>query len=363
MQTKSFEEIRESMRNYIIAHQDRLTDFNDGSVLESLVEAAAREVAMLYVRCRVGFSSFLRALPYSVFGFEKKPGQRASTTVIFSRAKAVSYETAIPEGTIISAGGLKFLTTEAGGILSGGTKSGEIPAVAEGVGEDYNIEAGAVKTVVSPLPSDVVSVGNPNPATGGAASESWQDYAARFAAYITGLQRTNEAGFIDALTRDYGVRSLLMEEHFPPLDDIWNMTVYLEDGSGGISASEIDRIKKMIDGDGSAANGGYRAPGINIRYLPPEKVFVDLVINITTTQDVTNEIDKSVIISEAQKTTKEFIDGLKIGESFILSDLIVVLRGIYYFDDVKIESPEENVLVRKYQIARYRDCTVNVALG
>jgi uncharacterized phage protein gp47/JayE len=363
MEIKSFGEIYSDVRDYIIAHQDKITDFNDGSVLSSEIEAFSREIAELYIRCRVGYSSFLRGLPYSIFGFEQKPGQQASTTVVFYRSKPKSYETTIPEGTIVSASGLRFTTTDSGKISPENIESNEISVIAEKVGEEYNIEAGAINSIVSTLTSDIVSATNPNPATGGAAEESWKDYIARFADYIIGLQRTNEAGFRTGLTGAYVVRSLSIVEHFPPLDDLWNMTVYLDDGSGGISDLGKELVKKTIDGDGTPGNGGYRAPGINIRYLSPEKEFIDLIIDATTVQDVTNEIDESVVISDVQKKTKEFIDGLKIGESLILSDLIVVLRRITYLDDVRIKAPEENIIISADKIARYRNCTVNVTVG
>jgi hypothetical protein len=363
MDIKSFDKIYEDIRNYIISHQDKLTDFNDGGVLSSQIEAFSRELEELYIRCRVGFSSFLRGLPYSVFGFEEKPGQKAAATAVFSRPRALSYESRIPAGTIVSANGLRFETTDAGSIMSGVIESNEIPIIADNMGDEYNVDAGAVNTIVSTLTSDIVSVRNPHPATGGVAAESWQDYVARFADYIVGLQRTNEAGFRTALTRGYVVRSLSIVEHFPPLDDIWNMTVYLDDGSGGISDLGKELVKKMIDGDGTAQNGGYRAPGVNIRYLSPEKECIDLVIDAATVQDVTNEIHESKVISDVQKKTKEFIDGLKIGESLIVSDLIVVLRRITYLDDVKIKVPEDNIGIEKHQIARYRNCTVNVTVG
>jgi uncharacterized phage protein gp47/JayE len=363
MDIKSYDDIYHNIRNYVISHQDELTDFNDGGVLTSQIEAYSREMAELYIRCRVGFSSFLRGLPYSVFGFEQKSGQKASTTLKFHRSKPMSYESPIPEGTIVAASGLKFVTSDSGRVMEGEIESNEIPAIAELAGKEYNIEAGVIGTIVSTLTADIVSVSNTEPATGGADVESWQDYIARFADYILGLQRTNGAGFRDALTRAYVVRSLSIVEHFPPIDDIWNMTVYLDDGSGGISDLGKDLVKKIIDGDGTPANGGYRAPGINIRYLSPEKEYIDLIIDVTTIQDVTNEIDESVVISDVRKKAKEFIDGLKIGESLILSDLIVVLRRITYLDDVTIESPEENIIISTATIARYRSCTVNVTVG
>jgi hypothetical protein len=329
-----------------------------------MAEAFTREIESLYIRCRVGFSTFMRSLPYSVFGFDTKKGAKAAASVKFSRSKPFANDTEIPANTIVSAGALRFITSSSGLILSGEIESNEIEAVAENVGEKYNIGAGTIKTIVSSLPSDVVMVSNSSPATGGVSSESWRDYVARFADYIIGLQRTNYAGFRDALTRGYVVRSLSIVEHFPPLEDIWNVTVYLDDGSGGISDLGVQLVKQLIDGDGKTPEtAGYRAPGINVRYLSPEKVFINLRIKATTIQDVTNEIDESVVINDVQKKSKEFINNLKIGETFIKSDLIVVLRRITYLDDVKIEAPAENVVIQSDQIARYQNCDVIVEVS
>jgi hypothetical protein len=224
---------------------------------------------MLYIRCQVGFSTFLRGLPYSVFGFEMKAGLKASTKLIFSRSKTFSYETTIPTGTTVAAGGLKFLTTQIGYIGSGELTSDEIPAIAEAVGEKYNVSAGMIKTIISSLPTDIIAVNNGGAATGGLDGEDWGAYIARFADYILGLSRTNGYGFLSGLTGTNLVRSLQIDEHFPPLNNIWNMTVYLEDGSGGMTTEAIAQVKAKIDGDRTKTNGGYRAPGINIRYLTP----------------------------------------------------------------------------------------------
>ena len=363
MEIKTFDEIYNDIQNFIIAHQDKLTDFNDGGVLSSQNEAYARELSELYIRTRVGYSTFLRSLPYSIHGFEMKMGEKASAAVFFSRSKPFSYETAIPENTIVAAGGLQFYTTSPGRIPAGEMKSNEISVIAEGVGEKYNIAAMAINKMITTLSADVVSVSNPQPATGGVSAETWQSYVARFAQYILGLQRTNDAGFNTGLTKGNTVRSKEIVEHFPPLDNIWNMTVYIEDGSGGMDKLGLDTAKAIIDGDGTPSNGGYRAPGINIRYLPPEKKPVSLKIKVTTTQDVTNEIDTSVVIAEVQKKTKEFINGLLIGQELVLSDLTVALKRISYIYDVKILLPTANIKALKSEILRYADCDVNVEVG
>jgi uncharacterized phage protein gp47/JayE len=362
MQIKTFREILESMRNYIIAHQDKLTDFNDGSVLESQIEAVARELALIYVRCRIGFSSYLRALPYSVFGFVKKAGLKASVNLVFSRAKPYSYETTIPVGSVVAAGGLKFLTTEAGTVPSGAKDSGAITAIAAAVGEEYNVAPKSIKTLITSLPSDIVSVSNEAAATGGIDGEDWGAYINRFADFIIGLSRTNISGFKSGLTADNLVRSLQIVEHFPPLNNIWNMTVYLEDGSGGITDEALAKVKKTIDGDETSGNGGYRAPGINVRYLPPEKVPVSLHVQVITEYDVNNDIDVSVIVYKVTEAVKKFIDNLSIGQSLLVSDLIVLVKRILQIEDVEIIAPESNIEIAPHQIARFKSCEVMVVV-
>jgi uncharacterized phage protein gp47/JayE len=361
MQTKSFDEITETMRNYIISHQDKLTDFNDGAVLESQIEATARELALLYVRCRVGFSSYLRALPYSIFNFKKKEGLKASVNLIFSRSKTFSYETPIPIGSVVSAGGLKFLTTEAGSVPPGAKDSGTISAIAEAVGEKYNVGPQSIKTLVTALPSDIVTVHNTEAASGGVDSEDWGAYIDRFADYILGLSRTNGYGFLSGLTETHLVRSLQIDEHFPPVDNIWNMTVYLEDGSGGMTDEAITQAKAKIDGDRTKTNGGYRAPGIHIRYLTPEKIQVSLNIRVTVTQDVINDLGESVVIYEVTEAVKKFINRLLIGQPVLISDLIVVLRRLSYIIDAKIPG-QENISINTHQIARFQGCNVTVVI-
>jgi hypothetical protein len=358
MEIRTFRQIYEGMKMYIIAHQKRLTDFNDGGVVSSLCEAVSRAINELYIRCRVGFSSYLRSLPYSIFGFEIKLGTKASATVRFLRSRAFSYDSPIPENSIVAAGNLMFITTSPGVVPSGEKSSSEISVIAEEVGEKYNIGTGAINRLVTTLSADIIMVTNDQPATGGTSKESWKEYVARFADYIVGLQRTNGAGFRAALLRGYVVRSFSIREHFPPVDDIWNMTVYLEDGTGEMPDLGIDLVKRLIDGDGSPENGGFRAPGINVRYIPPEKVFIDLEVWVKTNQDVTNEIDESVVIEDTQKKVKEYVNGLKIAKGYVKSDLTVILKRIHYLADVKIQT--ENLEIEDNQIIRYRSCEVIV---
>jgi hypothetical protein len=362
MEVKSFSQIQTAMRNYIAAHQDKLTDFNDGSVLESFIEAVSRELSLLYIRCRVGFSTHLRGLPYSVFGFEQKKGGKASAKLVFSRSKPFSSDTVIPAGTIVGSGALRFITTQAGAVPSGETASSEIMASAEEAGEKYNVGAGTVKTIVSTLPSDIVSVNNPDPATGGTDGEDWSSYLERFSEYILGLSRTNGYGFQSALLATGLVRSISIDEHFPPLDGLWNMTVYLEDGSGGMTGEAIAEAKQIIDGNWEkSADGGYRAPGINIRYLTPEVVPISVNVNVIAEREMISEMDDAAIIFEVTEAAKKFVNSLKIGQEFWDSDLVVALKRISYLLDADVSFPGD-IEVGANRIARLESCNVTLAV-
>jgi uncharacterized phage protein gp47/JayE len=357
MEVKTFYQIEQSMMNYIISHQDKLTDFNEGSVLSSFNEAHARELAMLYIRCRVGFSTYLKGLPYSVFNFKRKLGQKASTTVIFSRSKTFSYETRIPKGTVVKAGGLKFLTSDIGAIPADELNSGQVPVIASEVGKDYNVGQGLITTIESILPSDVVSVNNNFPAAGGVDKEDFAAYMDRFGDYILGLQRTNGFGFKSGLTRDYIIRSMEIVEHFPPEENIWNVTVYLEDGTGGITPEAIEQAKAVIDGDGTSSNGGYRAPGINVRYLPPAQVPINLRVSVTT-----RSVESSIASLDVEKAVREYVNGLKIGQDVIHAELVIVLKRIPYVNEARVLEPADTINIDNSQIARYMSCDITVVV-
>ena len=359
MEVKTFDQIYTDMKNYIISRQDRLTDFNDGGVLSSQLEAHAREMAMLYVSCRVGFSTFLRALPYSVFGFSMKEGERASGDVVFSRSRPFSYDSTIPAGTTVSSGGLNFMTVEAGVIESGATDSIPIVVTAQDVGDRYNVPASTIQTIVSVLSADIVSVNNPAAATGGENAEDWASYTDRFADFILGLQRTNSSGILSGLTAM--IRSHGIVEHFPPLDNLWNMTLYLEDGSGGMTPDDLAEAKRIVDGNFARGIGSYRAPGINVRYKTPEIVPITLNITVTTERDVANKIDQSVVANQVIDEVRRFINGRRIGDNILKSDITVLLRRLPSLSNVHVIKPERDIEIdESTQIARFEDCLVTV---
>lgn len=351
------------MCDYLIANQNKVTDFNEGSVIASFVEAAARELNMLYIRCKAGFNTNLRHVPLSLFDFPMHTGTRASTQVVFSLAKPLKTTVTVPSETVVAAGNLLFSTNADTSISSGSLDSPPVSAIAQAVGKEYNVGSHSITTIVSTINSNIVAVRNAQSASGGSDEETWAQYFERFSEYIVGLQRTNWYGLKTAITSNELVRSCSFVEHFPPLDNIWNITVYLEDGSGTISPTLIQTIKEKIDGDNTGLNG-FRAPGINIQYKAPEIIEVSVTVSVSVAYDIRNdEIEQSIIGKQVSKQVQKYINGHKIGEDFFISGLLVDLKSLPLLVDVKVENPTEDIEVSDTKIIQYKDCTVNVGIA
>jgi uncharacterized phage protein gp47/JayE len=363
MQVKTYQELYKQMCDYLIAHQNEVTDFNEGSVITSFIEAVARELNMLYIRCKAGFNTNLRHVPLSLFDFPQHKGTFASTQVVFSLAHPLKTSITIPSGTVVAGGDLSFSTNQAISIPAGALNSAPVPVIAQAVGKEYNVGSHSITTIVSTLNSAIVAVHNDESASGGSDEETWAQYFQRFSEYIVGLQRTNWYGLRTAITAHELVRSCSCIEHFPPVDDLWNVTVYLEDGSGTISPALIQTIKEKIDGDNTGLNNGFRAPGINIRYKAPEIIEVSVEVSVYMSYDIRNdEIEQSIIKKLVSKQVQEYINRHKIGEDFFVSGLLVSLKNLMILKDVKIQSPTEDIPVGNNQIIRFKSSGITVGI-
>lgn len=360
MNTQSFDEILTKMMNHMIANQDQLNDFNEGSMIRTMFESIARIGERLYIDTRNGYSNNLKAIPYSIFDFKKKTGAKASTTVKFQRAKPLPTKTIIPVGTQVSNGTYYFYTTAVGAIDAGAIESGAIPVVADKVGIAYNVTANALTTIESSVSSDIVSVNNEIRASGGTDDETELQMLSRFKTYINGLQGTNPYGFKSTILAIEGVRSVSIVEQFPPLLNIYNAIVYVDDGTGNLNDELKQKIEDAINGNDTAVQPGCRATGMQVfvQGASPVNIKLSVKVKVYRTDDDTAKFDvKEALVEE--------INNLHIGESIIISSLILKLRRISYVKDVSellIEGSErsENYDILENQIARISAGDINV---
>ena len=354
-QIRRYDEIMESAMANMIAKQDKITDFNEGSVIHTFLDTIARLVERAYVAIRQGYNEQLAILPYSPFGMTKKEGLYASGTVVFSRESALATSTVIPKGTVVSGNGLSYTTTESGTIAANAKDSGTINVTASAAGSDYNIAVGIINGIDSVVPADVVTVTNVSAFTGGTDEETDADFEERFKNYINGLSGTNIYAIKNAALSVNAVRSVSIQNHKPPYKDIYNMTIYVDDGSGGASNKTLSAVKLAVEGDGTSTNQGHVVPGVNIRVIAPTVVPINIEMSVAV-----SNVDTGDAKIEITDTIAQYINGKTIGQEVVLSEIITQIMSLNYVTDCTITSPTGNVVLDINQIARIGTCTLTI---
>lgn len=358
MDTKNYDTLLSEMKNSAIAAGSGITDFNDGSNIMTIFEAVARPIEQAYIDTRNGYTNNLRAIPYSVFDFKQKTGQKASVNVVFSRTTSLTTVSTIPVGTRVSNGSLVFTTTQVATIPIGETSSNQVNATAEEEGLKYNLAADTITTIESNLSAEIVSVNNPYKATGGTDAETQTQMLRRFKAYINGLQGSNRYGVMAGVLGVEGVRSVGIEEHFPPKSDIYNFTVYVDDGTGRLEPELKNKIVDLINGNDTEENPGLRAAGINVDVQSAVAVAISIEVTATIYR-----VEEARIRNDITVKLQEYVNGLGIHENVVLSSIIVLLKQIPGITDISgltLNNTTDNIVIGVNQIARFNSVDITI---
>jgi len=354
-QIKRYSEIFKNAMANMIAKQDKVTDFNEGSLIYAILDTVSRIAERLYTAIRQNFIELLQLLPYSLFGMEKKAGTAASGTVIFKREKALNAKTVIAKGVRVSGGGYTYITTAVGEIAAGEIQSSPISAICDTLGKVGNVKAGEITTIESTVSADIIGVENKVAFTGGADAETDSEFQARFRAKVNGFSGTNEYSIRYAALSVDTVRSVTTQNHKPPLKNIYNMSIYVDDGSGSATEETLEKVRLAVEGDGTVLNPGHLAPGVNVRILAPTSIPINVSLNA-----IVYGCDFAEAKDEIETAVTEYINSLSIGEVVIVSEIIKKVMSFTYVKDVLMITPLQNIEPLNNQIARIGTLNVNV---
>lgn len=354
---KKYIGILEDIQNYIIANSDKVSDFNEGDVLASQIEAFSRQIEQLYIKTKTSYEKYFPDIPFHVFDFEKKVGQYSGGSVVFSRLVAEATVVTIAIGTIIATTeGFEYTTTSVGTIGSGNTDSNSVTILANVIGKDSNVPASTITTIISTV-ADVDTVTNAAATTAGLDEENNQDYLIRFQDFIRGLGKSNKSGIITGALSVTGIRTASIVEHFPPLSNIYNFTVYVEDGSGSVSSALVTEVTEVLEGTGTEADPGYKAVGTNLRVISPTKVDISVTCEITDD----GRIGLPAMQYNAEVAIENYINNLAIGDDVIINEIrsaIMEVDGVY---DIDLTVPASNTSISTAQIAKTLTLTITFA--
>jgi uncharacterized phage protein gp47/JayE len=354
---KDYSTFVKNMVEYVIANQSTVSDLSPGSVLRSIIEALGLSLEEITTGTYLGFKRQFDTLPSDIYNFIKKAGLQASGHVVFSRTGTTG-DVTIPVGTkVATSSGLIFITSAVGTIANGNTASGSIVVAAEKVGTVYNVLASTV-IVMTDSVTGVESVTNANAMVGGIDVESDYSFKSRFQAYIEGLAGSNLAGLKAGALSVNGITSASVVELIPAVANV-NVNVYVDNGlSTGTPSATIAEVQSVIDGDGTQANPGYRAAGVNVVVLSPSIV----TQNIVGTVIVANtNVDATEVGNNVNQAVLDYVNNLGVGENIIRFKIIDAIMGIYGVTDCTLTTPSGNTTIGSTQVGRIGTITMPTA--
>ena len=101
-QIKKFNSIVASMINWVSGTTTKVTDFNIGSVVRTLLEAVAIELEELYYQLLQAVEEAIEEAIYRAFNFPRNPAERATGMVTFYRTMGSDAIIVIPRGSLVS---------------------------------------------------------------------------------------------------------------------------------------------------------------------------------------------------------------------------------------------------------------------
>lgn len=283
-QIKDFASIVASMINHARGVTTKVTDFQPGSVVRTIMEAPAVEVEELYLQMFLGLRDAIPVATFLSFGFDRLPAARAHGFVSVSSTEEPSSPIPIPAGTVFTAvDGRVYASTEdvtwSTGVIT------RVPVASIVVGSVGNVAEGVITS--SPLFNDDYVVSNSEISTG-RDIENDPEREARFAEFVSSLSRGTVVACSygaslarvldeDGNTYEYVTRQGILEQP-------GYVTIYIYSSRGIPSPELIATGQRIIDGARDEETGvvtpGFRAAGIRFAVLPMVERSVPLSIKV-----------------------------------------------------------------------------------
>lgn len=342
-QVKTFISILASMVNRFKATSIKSSDFNEGSVVRTMMEASAQEIDELYQQMMNGIREAIPVATYTSFNFPALKAQAAANLIrVFVNVQ--SKPVTILAGTLMtrSDGTLSYtVTTDV--IIPAGASFGDVPVVATVTGTAGNMAANGLFSIASP-PAGFVSATNLSPITNGSPAESVAAQKLRFNAYIQTLSRATVPSLLYALTRlsfitdavgnqIERVASANIDEPYKtdPTQPPGLVNSYIHNGVGTTSPALVARALAVVKGytDSSGAIvPGYVAAGVEVTCTAASEVPLDVIGMLT----IAPTYDKPSVVAQVTAALFTYIQQIPVGDPYlsaIANDLVVQVPGVW----------------------------------
>lgn len=285
-QIKDFVSIVASEINAARAATKKITDFQPGSVMRTMLEAPAVEIEELYHQFFIGLREAIPVATFRSFGFNRLPEARARGYVTVASEFPRTQDMTIPAGTEFTrADGFVYRSTT-DTVWPAGSSLVVVFVEATTAGVVGNVAPGGIvaSTFFSSSP---VTISNQGISTG-RDQETDVEREARFAEFIAALSRgTIEACMYAARQAQVFDANGVLTEYVTrsgKIESAGYVRIFLYSSAGSPSDALLAEAQKRLDGWRESESGvitpGFRPAGVRVEALPMVEQAANLAIRV-----------------------------------------------------------------------------------
>ena len=302
-----------------------LTDANDGSVVRTLIEVFAREMAVCYGQLDIVYrNAYLDtasgAALDNVVALQALSRYRAGHlegTVTFSSSLPAANDVHIPAGTLVAGRGVPQCATTAAAVLAQGERlvSVGVLSLEPPMGGVQVVKAGAISTLPRPI-AGIDKVVNSNDLILRQRQETDEELRSR----VRNLALSAHTGTVSAL--EQAVRSLGLSQvqvlEYPRDPLLLRGQIHVVVGDPEVSAELMAQVAQQIE--------EVRPAGIAVSCGPATQVWVQVTATLILNADKPDR-DKLRIQDKLNADLKAYFDQLGVGETVRQSKIRSLLTG------------------------------------
>jgi uncharacterized phage protein gp47/JayE len=333
---KKFQDILKDLFTFV-GEGGKLTDFNVGSALRTILEAVAAIVEEVWYRLQFFVSLFFLGTSKGEWidrrlndlGMLRQEGSASYGLITAGRDSPSPMTIKISAGTVFQdeTGTLQYITQK-DAILNIGDSAVDIEAQATDIGSAYDLPPGTALKQAG-IAISGLEWGKIKLMGGGADIESDEDYVNRVPEYFDSLSRGTGPALKYAAKDVKGVMSVTLKENYPSKG--W-FTIYIDDGSGVANETLLQSVRAVLE--------DYRA--FTVKYIVASATLLDFTTQIQLTYDEDTQAEH--VKPAVQSAIVKYVNALKMGQALYLSDLIFLARSIDGVKNVRVLDPAEDVI-------------------
>ena len=314
------------MKSTFLSSQTLIKELDEPGVIYAIFQAVAGELEELYKELEATLDrAFVDTAQghdldriAALLGVRRKQGSRAVGVLRFYRDTPADRDYLIPKSTrartplLPGREYLSFETTQ-DAVLQAGQTYVDVPAQSVGAGAKYNVAAGSILVIETPV-QGAVKVTNPSAFTGGTDPESDEELRARIPLQLDALKRATADAIRSAVLAIEGVQDVIVQDGSTP------GTVEITVVGTSFDMSEVEAVVEQ-----------YKGAGIQATVQTAATVTVDATFDLY----VASGYDSSAVKTAAEQAVTDYLNGLGLGQPAQIAEVIVAVMKVEGVDNVK----------------------------